>query len=305
MEFGKLPSLEGVDFSFRPEPPGNAWVLRDAPAANGGYLYLGATGYNMKQWVGQWYPAGTKDRDFLRYYGQQFNTIEHNTTHYRIPDAATVRRWADETPADFRFCPKVPQTISHARDLGINGPEIALFAEAVRGLGAKLGPTFLQLPPYFGVADLGRLRRFLQVFPAEVPLAVEVRHESFFEGNPAAEAFFDLLMGTQTATVITDVAGRRDVCHMRLTTPTVLVRFVGNGLDPTDYDRIRAWADRLAQWFEQGLGAAYFFTHEPDNILAPDLAVFCAEIFGAKMPQVSLRGPKPVSALPGHQGSLF
>ena len=309
MEFGKLTSIDSidsVDFTLPPDPPGNAWVLQKTSAASGtGQLYLGATGYNMKPWVGSWYPATCKEKDFLKYYGLQFNTIEHNTTHYRIPDAATVARWAEETPADFRYCPKIPQSISHARDLGVNGGEIALFAHAIRGLGPKLGPCFLQLPPYFSTGDLTRLAQFFRVFPGDVPLAVEVRHESFFTANSSAEAFFDLLQSRNAATVITDVAGRRDVCHLRLTQPTVLIRFVGNNLHPTDYTRIQSWAQRLSQWFDQGLKAAYFFTHEPDNLLAPDLAAFCAEAFGAQMPGVVLRGPKPISLLPGQQGSLF
>lgn len=306
MEFGKLPDIDSIDFSLPPEPRGNAWVLDQSPAPAGTQaLYLGATGYNMKPWVGSWYPTGCKDKDFLKYYGRQFNTIEHNTTHYRIPDAATVARWVEETPADFRFCPKIPQTISHARDLGVNGNEIALFAQAIRGLNARLGPCFLQLPPYFSTGDLSRLSHFFRVFPADIPLAVEVRHESFFTANSAAEAFFDLLQTRKIATVITDVAGRRDVCHLRLTRPVVLIRFVGNNLHPSDYQRIRDWSERLAQWFDQGLQEAYFFTHEPDNLLAPDLAAFCAETFGARMPAVALRGPKPIETLPGQQGRLF
>jgi len=58
----------------------------------------------------------------------------------------------------------------------------------------------------------------------------------------------------------------------------------------------------LKTWFEQGLQAAYFFTHQPDNLLSPELAAYCTEAFGQAMPQLQLRGPKPV---PGQQGTLF
>jgi uncharacterized protein YecE (DUF72 family) len=302
MDFGKLLSVDNVDFSLPPEPPQNAAVLAALPATAKPTIYIGATGYNMKPWVGQWYPPGAKDKDFLRHYGAQFNTIEHNTTHYRIPDAATVARWREETPADFRFCPKIPQTISHARDLGLNGREIPLFCEAIAGLEEKLGCCFLQVPPHFSVRDLNLLARFLENFPSEIPLAVEVRHESFFQKTTAAEDYFQLLQSLNIATVITDVAGRRDVCHLRLTNRHVLVRFVGNGLHPTDYQRIETWSERLKNWLDADLHAVYFFTHEPDNLLAPELAVFCEETFSKKMPGVTLRGPKKVS---GQQGSLF
>lgn len=302
MDFGKLPSVDKVDFSLPPEPPQNAAVLAALPKTAKPAIYLGATGYNMKAWVGHWYPPGAKDKDFLRHYGEQFNTIEHNTTHYRIPDAATVARWREETPADFRFCPKIPQTISHARDLGLNGREISLFCKEIAGLEEKLGCCFLQLPPQFSVRDLNLLARFLKNFPSEIPLAVEVRHESFFQKTTAAEDFFYLLQNHNIATVITDVAGRRDVCHMQLTNRHVLIRFVGNRLHPSDYQRIEHWSERLTTWLRAGLQAVYFFTHEPDNLLAPELAVFCGTTFSSDMPEATLRSPKQVS---GQQGSLF
>jgi len=302
MDFGKLPSVDKVDFSLPSEPPQNATLLAALPKVTKPTIYLGATGYNMKAWVGQWYPPGAKDRDFLRHYGAQFNTIEHNTTHYRIPDTATVERWREETPADFRFCPKIPQTISHARDLGLNGRELPLFCEVIAGLEKKLGCCFLQLPPHFSVRDLHLAVRFLEHFPSEIPLAVEVRHASFFQQTTQAEDFFQLLQSHNIATVITDVAGRRDVCHMRLSNRRVLVRFVGNALHPSDYQRIEDWAGRLKNWLDAGLHEVYFFTHEPDNLLAPDLAVFCEKVFSANMPGVTLRGPKPVG---GQQRTLF
>ncbi|MCC7467544.1 MAG: DUF72 domain-containing protein, partial [Saprospiraceae bacterium] len=114
--------------------------------------------------------------------------------------------------------------------------------------------------------------------------------------------YFDLLKDYQTAAVITDVAGRRDVCHMALTHPAVLIRFVGNGLHPTDYTRVKAWSERLKYWLDRGLKQVYFFAHEPDNLLAPELSRFCVDTFKQKMPEIPLRGPVEV---PGQQGSLF
>ncbi|MBK8967074.1 MAG: DUF72 domain-containing protein [Saprospiraceae bacterium] len=305
MEFGKLPSVEQVDFSFQADPPENIAVLEACSGDVKPRIYLGATGYNMKAWVGQWYPAGTKTKDFLVEYGRQFNTIEHNTTHYRIPDTATVARWRDAVPADFRYCPKIPQTISHARTLGLHGPEIQLFCAAIDGLDEKMGCCFMQLPPFFSVQDVPVLVRFLDQFPTEeIPLAVEVRHESFFKKNSAAQEYFSVLAGHGVATVITDVAGRRDVCHMQLTTGKVLIRFVGNGLHPTDYHRVEAWAGRLRDWFAAGLQEVYFFCHEPDNLLAPNLAVFARTTFQKAIPAAVIRGPEACPQ-PPKQGSLF
>ncbi len=305
MDFGKLPSVDGVHFDLPSDPQQNLNVLGALPARMGTpAVYLGATGYNMKPWVGRWYPPGTRDKEFLTHYGKQFNTIEHNTTHYRIPDTATVARWREEVPPDFRYCPKIPQTISHARNLGVNNAEIRIFCDAIRGLGEALGCCFMQLPPQFSPQNLSVLDRFLNVWPDDVPLAVEVRHPAFFDNSSGGADFFQLLHAHYVSTVITDVAGRRDVCHLRLTTGRVLVRFVGNGLHPTDYTRVADWADRLALWFSMGLREAYFFCHEPDNLLAPGLAAHAAAVFSEKIPGVRLRGPAEYVP-PVRQGTLF
>lgn len=302
MDFGKLPSVDAVDFSLPPEPPENAEVLDGIRRPL--RVYVGATGYNMKAWVGRWYPAGTPERQFLACYSQRFNTIEFNTTHYRIPDTATVARWRTAVPDDFRFCPKIPQTVSHARRLTDAQGDMEQFCAAILGLGDALGCCFMQLPPHVGPERLTDLARFLEVFAPKIPLAVEVRHPAFFADADAGRALFSLLHACQTAAVITDVAGRRDVCHGRLTTRRTLIRFVGNALHPTDFSRTRAWAERLAYWAEKGLEEAYFFGHEPDNLLAPELAAFAVETFRQHLPHAQLRGPTP-EMLPATQMTLF
>lgn len=303
MDFGKLPSVDGIDFTLPPDPPDNAYVFDNLPVRTGfPRLYLGATGYHMKAWTGKWYPSGAREKDFLKHYGRQFNTLEHNNTHYRIPDAATVQRWRDDTPTDFRFCPKMPQTISHARDLGLTGSQISVFADAMTALGDRLGCCFMQLPPHFTLQSLPILQRFVLQWPKDLPLALEMRHPSFF--TPEAVRYYDLLQSAGLFTVITDVAGRRDVCHMRVTGTKALIRFVGNAPHPSDEVRLGYWADRLKHWFDAGLHEVYFFTHEPDNLLAPELAVRAGGLCTTAIPDVLLRAPKEVEES-GGQGTLF
>jgi uncharacterized protein YecE (DUF72 family) len=302
MDFGKLQNVDQVNFNLPEDPPENSALLSQGPKPLSQRLFIGPTGYNMKPWVGKWYPPGTKDKDHLRQYGKQFDTIEFNTTHYRIPDYAAVVRWREDVPADFRFCPKIPQTISHSDNLGIGTDEMRVFSQNILEFGEKFGVCFMQLPPFFSTKEQGKLLRFLDGLSPDLPLSIEVRHESFFQKSPAADLFFNTLAERGIHAIITDVAGRRDVCHCRLSTRKVLIRFVGNGLHPSDYTRIDAWAERLFDWFTQGLESAYFFTHQPDNLLSPELAAYCEERFRAVMPNVALRGPKPVG---GQQGSLF
>jgi uncharacterized protein YecE (DUF72 family) len=309
MDFGRLPNVDQVDFRLPEDPPANQAFfskLAELPAAADDlHIWLGPTGYNMKPWVGTWYPASTKERDFLTAFGGLFNTIEHNTTHYRIPDTGMVERWRDAVPADFRFCPKVPQIFSHARDLGMNDPQLMVFWERMAIFEDRLGCCFLQLPPYFEPHNLATLAKLLQRWPPEIPLAVEVRHEAFFREGQAQDQYFGLLTQMNMATVITDVAGRRDVCSMRLTAPRTLIRFVGNALHASDYTRVDDWAQRMAHWARQGLKEFYFFTHEPDNLLSPELSAYAFQLFSQYMPTAVMRGPAKPGAFTGVQGTLF
>ncbi len=305
MKFGKLQNIEGVDFSLPPDHPITAESLSAAPPADARRLFIGCTGWSMKEWVGKIYPAGAKTKDFLGHYGRQFNTIELNTTHYRIPTQDTIRKWYEETPADFRFCPKAPQTVSHSRDLGVSQTALPQFADAVAGLQEKLGCCFLQLPPYFGADRLPVIERFVDHWPAGIPLALELRHESWFSGDSTPDALFALLHARGLGVVITDVAGRRDVLHMGLTTPVAMVRFVGNGLHPTDYERADRWTARLQSWFEAGLHNAFFFPHQPDNVHAPEMAQYICR--SMEKNGILTRGPQFLNdrEQPGNQMSLF
>lgn len=69
--------------------------------------------WGLKAWVGSFFPAGAKQREFLALYSRRLQTVEGNTTFYATPDVATVERWRAETPPGFRFCFKFPQSISH------------------------------------------------------------------------------------------------------------------------------------------------------------------------------------------------
>lgn len=307
MKFGKLPDINDVDFRLPADAPGNAQRLSALPADRAApQLYIGCTGWSMKEWVGSVYPMGTKAKDYLKAYSLQFNTIELNTTHYRIPNSQTIDKWYRESTADFRFCPKVPQTISHSKSLGLGTDLIPTFCTAIAGLKEKLGCCFLQLPPYFGADRLPQLEQFLQAFPAEIQLAVEVRHESWFN-EQSLDQLLNTLHRLQRSVVITDVAGRRDVLHMGVTNATAMVRFVGNGLHPTDYARAADWVGRLKQWAQQGVKEIYFFPHEPDNLLAPEMAAHFYEAVAERIPAIQTRGPElsEPGGSKGEQMSLF
>ncbi|MFT4666212.1 MAG: hypothetical protein ACI8YQ_002632 [Polaribacter sp.] len=299
MKFGKLPDISSVNFRLPADPQRNSELKSEATSTE---FYLGATGWSMKEWIGRLYPKGTKAKDFLSQYTKHFNTIELNTTHYRIPTEEIIEKWFKESSDDFRFCPKIPQTISHSRDLDLNDKYLSIFCKNIVGLKHKLGCCFIQLPPYFDRGSLAILENFLNRFPPDIPLAVELRHESWFEGDNKEWA--DLLQKYNRTAVITDVAGRRDVLHMELTNSTTMIRFVGNDLHPSDEFRAAEWVERLSRWKEYGLKDAYIFTHEPDNLLSPEMA----DIFVKRLSDdigVKIRGPVFRDENEGSQISLF
>ncbi|GAB2461763.1 hypothetical protein GCM10011375_13120 [Hymenobacter qilianensis] len=271
MDFGRLSDLRGVDFTLPPDHPETATLLARARAAAPPQpaIYVGCPIWTNKAWLGSYFPAGIKDADYLHHYARQFNSIELNTTHYRIPDAPTVRKWRDAVPPGFKFCPKMPQSITHEREL-YNADELTTsFCRAISGLEEHLGPAFLQLPPTFGPEHMRRLERYLLDFPAYVPLAVELRHPRWFADVGVRDTVFALLEALNKTLVITDVAGRRDVLHQRLTTPTAFIRFNGHGLGNSDYRRADAWAERVAGWLSAGLHTAYIFIHQKDIMHSP------------------------------------
>lgn len=306
MKFGKLNNIENVSFQLPADAETTQVFFSQRPGiVQRPLLYIGCTGWSMKEWVGAVYPKEAKSKDYLTHYTRQFNTIEMNTTHYAIPSGETVLKWYRESQADFTFCPKIPQSISHSRNLGLDTPLVQRFCEVISLLEEKLGCCFIQLPPHFGLDKMALLKRFLQTFPAEIPLAVEARHSSWFEQASAREQFLELLQHYRRVAVITDVAGRRDVLHMGLSAPQTMIRFVGNGLDKTDYERIDDWGQRLKKWYNNGLERAYFFTHEPDNILAPQLSAYLWQVSQVQLPSVQTRGPIISSNNPEGQLSLF
>lgn len=302
MDFGKLTDLSGVDFRLPPDHPGTFVTLGGVPSPAGFSVFHGGTGWGNPSWVGKWYPGNAKQKDFLHHYARQFNTIELNTTHYRIPETNTIRQWRESVPDGFLFCPKVPQVISHRRRLHQAERDVLAFCASISGLEEKLGPSFLQLPPDFGLDMLPRLRQFLASWPDEIPLMVEFRHPAWFGGLPKAEEAFDLLAHYGFGTVITDVAGRRDVLHQHLTNATLMLRFVGNLLHPTDFTRFTDWAIRISQWRAQGLERAILFLHQPDNERMPDFAEKIIPVLNEKL-GMEIALPKRYEI--AQQGSLF
>ncbi len=162
-------------------------------------LYLGCPIWSFKGWVGNFYPEGTKPAEYLYEYTRRLTTVEGNTTFYAVPAQKTLEQWAAVMPETFRFCPKVPKAISHEGKLVDAVDRTHQFIEIMQGLGTRLGPMFLQLPPRYSPSLLDDLAAFLAVWPRDVRLAVEVRHLDWFESPHNAALDQVLTQHTQSA----------------------------------------------------------------------------------------------------------
>lgn len=271
MEFGKLESVENIDWSLPPEDSLTQPFLTSLNTKQTEF-YLGAPAWGRKEWIGRLYPPGTRSADFLFHYSRNFNCIELNTTHYRIPAPGMVQGWIEKVPEGFLFCPKIPKTISHEHGGLLDSETLSLWFESLDAFGKHLGPSFLQLPPMFSYANKSELFHFLKSWPDEFPLTLEFRHSSWFENGHILAPLVEYLQQRRIGLVITDVAGRRDVLHSSISAPFSMLRFIGNDLHDSDFTRAEAWAKRISQWKSYGLKQFFFMVHEPDDIKTPEMA---------------------------------
>jgi uncharacterized protein YecE (DUF72 family) len=146
---------------------------------------VGTCGWSYNEWVGVFYPDGLPAGQWLPYLAQQYPIVEVDGTFYRSPARKTVEGWRDRTPPGFGFSLKVPQSITHEKVLLDCTEEVEAFLSAARLLADKLLCCCLQFG-YFNrgkFASLGafleRLDPFLAAWPADVPLAVEVRNKAW------------------------------------------------------------------------------------------------------------------------------
>jgi len=273
MKFGSVTNPEIIDFTLPPDHTDTARVLGDKKQKSLPNIYVGCAKWNKQDLKG-FYPRGTKDE--LAYYSTQFNSIELNATFYRQFPYEQFVKWREKTPENFKFFPKIPQEISHFKRLARAELPTEQYCKAIEGLGDKLGCVFLQLHHYFSPKLFDQLEQYLNEFPKSVSLAVEVRSKAWFEEEESANKLYDLLETNGISNIITDTAGRRDLLHMRLTSTTAFIRYVGAN-HPTDYPRLDDWIDRLGIWMEQGIENIYFFVHQNLEKESPLLSTYFIE----------------------------
>lgn len=144
-------------------------------------FFPGTCAWSFDDWRDAFYPHALPRNRWLEFYARHFPAVEMDSSFYHVPSARTVGHWSVMTAPAFRFCPKLPKTLSHEKRLEDPAPEIAMMRRLGEELGPRFGCALLQLPPSFHACPHEEkvLRAFLRLWPEDLPLAVEFRHESW------------------------------------------------------------------------------------------------------------------------------
>lgn len=264
--------------------------------------------------------AGNSNTRPLYRYARYFNSVEGNTTFYGIPDSLSVKRWQTEVPSDFKFCFKLPQTVTHQHCLQHCQRHLTDFFRAMSSLQSKTGLICIQLPATFGPQQIDILAPFLQHLPANWNYTVEVRHPGFFN-KQIEEQHFNQLLAThninrtlfdtrwlfaepQLDDVTQDALKKkpRVPLHVLATGNQPMVRIIS----PIQWQHtdqwLQPWISKTLQWIDEGR-TPYMFFHTPDNAQAPLLARHFCEMLEAARPSLTnpLNWPDPRQ----EQTSLF
>ncbi len=184
-------------------------------------FHLGTIGWSYDFWKGVFYPKKVASKDYLTYYAKQFNTVEVDSTFYRIPTPSTVANWKQQTPEGFRFSLKFPQLITHVKMLRDCEYETGVFLERIELLGEKLGALLLQFPPNFGVDHLYDLEAYLKKLPKIHRYVVEVRNKSWLNNE-----FYSILRANKVSLVWADSSLMTEI--REVTTDFLYLRWEGD-----------------------------------------------------------------------------
>ncbi|WP_420316278.1 DUF72 domain-containing protein [Ekhidna sp.] len=275
MKFGSVDNPEEIDFSLPDDHHDTEKVLSRGKGLKS--VFVGCAKWN-RQDLKKFYPRGTKDE--LEYYSTQFNSIELNATFYNHFRIEQIEKWVDKTPDSFKFFPKVHQMVSHIKRLNEVEEPIERYTTNIRAFGDKLGMCFLQLHDNFKPKNMDRLITAVEYWPKDIPLAIELRNTEWFNDAEVANEVYALFEKHNVSNIVTDTAGRRDLLHMRLTTPDVFVRYVGANHE-SDYDRLDVWIERIKKWADQGMENLYFFVHQNLEKESPVLSAYLIEKLNA------------------------
>ena len=278
--------------------------------------YLGCPAWADKNWIGSLLTNGPASNR-LAEYSRVFSSVEGNTVFYGVPKPETVERWIEAVEPNFRFAFKFPKAVSHERQLIDAQRELAPFLDLLERVhrAGLLGPSYLQLSPYFSRAKIRQLESFLRNLPSEFSYAVEVRHLDFFDNGPVENELNQMLTSVGVGRVLMDVrplftvptpdASEQETQRRKPNIPirfnnltdNPIVRLIGsNDLSQTE-PYLAEWAGRISDWIRSGV-SPFIFVHTADNRESPKFARRLHERVVERVPELA-----PMALWPGESNS--
>jgi uncharacterized protein YecE (DUF72 family) len=224
-----------------------------------GRARVGCSGWQYRDWRGVVYPADLRQRDWFAWYASRFDTVELNSTFYRMPSLETVAAWAAAAPPGFVYACKLGAFGSHRMKLRDSASWLPNHVARVRALGAAAGPTLVQLPPRWR-RNVERLDEFLTNAPGDMRWAVELRDPSWLH-----DEVFATLERHRAALCLHDLLPRHPWVR---TTDWTYVRFHGPDALTAKYQggygarRLRKPARELAAWVAAGTDVYAYFNND-------------------------------------------
>ena len=209
------------------------------------------------------YPELYKQKSRLHYYSSIFNSLEVNSSFYKVPKPVTFQKWATDVDDDFRFSVKLWKEITHVKELNFQAENIDFFLKATDDLGYKKGCLLVQLPGKITVDDYSKLEEILEritAFPSKEPwrIAIEFRNTSWY-----VRETYELLDEYGATLVLHDIPKSKNVT-LNKGAGFVYIRFHG----PTgDYrgsysnDYLKEQYGRMQGWLKQGKDVYAYFNN--------------------------------------------
>ncbi len=251
--------------------------------------HLGCPVWNLANWKGILFSEDAKHHEHLTEYSAVFNSVEGNTSFYGLPREETLKRWAKDSHADFRFCLKLPKTITHDNRLVSVSRELTSFYQTIERLNDKVGLVHIQLPPSFSGQDIDALKSLIAQLSAHHQHCVEVRHLDFFDKASNEKRLNHLLHSHNINRTCFDSRG---LFKAKPNTPAIIpaqkkkprlpvhayalanqpmVRFISHPDFTINRPYLEQWSIKVAQWINEGK-TPYVFIHTANNIEAPLVA---------------------------------
>jgi uncharacterized protein YecE (DUF72 family) len=228
--------------------------------------WVGTSGWQYRDWKSRFYPDDVPQKGWLEYYVTRFPTVELNNAFYRLPEKATFEKWRERTPEGFVMTVKASRYLTHVKRLKEPEEPVARLMDRAAGLGDRIGPILLQLPPTLRV-DTSALDACLACFPAHIRLAVEPRHESWWTDDVK-----EVLVKRNAALCWADRLGRPVTPLWRTADWGYLRLHEGRANPPPRYGRqaLATWAERLASTYSAKEDVYVYLNNDPGGAAVVD-----------------------------------